>query len=102
MPQKGGLLLPGSKWMLWRGSVGVFAKLLSLPRCLDARGRSAASRFLSVLCYSIGLPPAVLADVVVSNMAHLPSKEDVMGSEPQGPGHRSGNALLEGLMKVRI
>ena len=34
-------------------------------------------------------------------MAHLPSKEDVMGSEPQGPGHRSGNALLEGLMQVR-
>jgi hypothetical protein len=47
-----------------------------------------------------GLSPAVLADAVITKMADLPRKEDIMQEQPAGEGLRSGNALLAGLMEV--
>lgn len=49
-------------------------------------------------CGCIGLPAAVLADVVLASMANLPRREDVMGDQPKDP--RGGNALLAGFIQV--
>ena len=43
----------------------------------------------------------MLTDVVIANMALLPSPQDVAGPQPHAaPGPASGNALLAGLMQV--
>lgn len=49
-----------------------------------------------------GLPAAVLADVVLTSMANLPRREDILSVEPQDLDQRSGNALLAGLIQVGI
>lgn len=46
------------------------------------------------LCGSAGLPAEVLADMVMANMSHLPSREEVVpasaGSQPAAPSGLSG------------
>lgn len=47
-----------------------------------------------------GLSPGVLADTVIARMDDLPRAEDMRQEDSRSVGHKSGNALLAGLMQV--